>query len=400
VDAKLETHARLAAMLSPVEGLQRLLKQAASGALVSYRESVTVGGVSSGMGNAGSGTPLKGGCGGGGGGMGMGGGAGGGAKGGVAKAAKAPRTPMQAPKPPLPSMEMVRTPMKTPVKTPMKGGGCGGCGCGGGKAGGGGGCGGGASDTSGISALLIPKAMSRDGSVHPLSSSTMHLLANLLAYSPTVDWLLAGGGPRTASPSMQQYVRSVLDTLNASLNHMAADHVGKHGGGGKAAAGGGKDGGKEESEGGGGEVGLGQAQARSLSALFLLNNYSYIKQSANWPEEEAGTGAGAGAGAGAAASSGGGNESDGFSIRSSVGSPGRTLRALVGEQLLQFYEQQAAGAEAQYYCQSWGSLEPLLAAPSAPPEYQKGGALLTVESGRVLKRKFEGFNNRLAAFHG
>jgi hypothetical protein len=180
------------------------------------------------------------------------------------------------------------------------------------------------------------KQITPDATVHPLTSSTMHLLRRLMEFQPTVDWLLATKPQLLAAGSTREYARGVLRDHVHSLQSRAAHHV--------------KD----------------KCRA-AVPHLFLLNNLHYITS----------------------------NIRTGFNDQPTAA----RLQQFVGDDLLRVWVHSSEVNKETYFAKSWDQLLTFLDDPVERLEKQRGSKLLTRESGRVLKAKFEGFNNLLTQLH-
>ena len=178
------------------------------------------------------------------------------------------------------------------------------------------------------------KQITPDATVHPLTSSTMHLLRRLMEFQPTVDWLLANK-QQLAATSTKDYSRGVLRDHVQSLQSRA--HAVK------------------------------DKFRAAVPHLFLLNNLHYITS----------------------------NIRTGFNDQPTA----VRLQQFVGDELLRVWDQLSDVNKEKYFAKSWDQLLPFLDDPVEPLQPQRGSKLLTLESGRVLKAKFEGFNNMLTQLH-
>ena len=203
----------------------------------------------------------------------------------------------------------------------------------------------------------------QDATVHSLTSRTMHLLRRMMEFQPTVDWLL-GTNQQLQAMCTRDYARSILRDLVQGLQARAADKPAKD----KARA--------------------------AVPHLFLLNNLHYISSTirSGFQEEHEMQAEGVG-----------GAEQHGL-LGGEDAASRSALRQQVGDDLVQVWEHLCEVNKETYFEKSWDRLVSsetgfVESVAAEQLQTQRGSKLLTLESGRLLKAKFDGFNALFEQLH-
>ncbi|KAJ3299363.1 Exocyst complex component 7 [Borealophlyctis nickersoniae] len=180
-------------------------------------------------------------------------------------------------------------------------------------------------------------ALSADGTVHELTSTTLNTLKRLVHYHTAIDQILSDGSNATGATSFTMLTHDILTALTTNLETKARLYTSK-------------------------------MQKPTLSALFLLNNWHYV-----WKMFVKGEGSGA--------------------------TGGRTkLAEVVGEAEVKRFEAEVKRLR-EVYQESWKTCLEILSVTTESSAFPEGTKNLSKAQRELVKDKFKGFNTEFDEIH-